>query len=74
MDAKFVNGATVTRVWSDEATELLAAFQYDTDAITFAKMKASDDSRPDSVRYHVYNHYTAKTTIIAPPKREARAA
>lgn len=73
MEARFVNGATVTRVWSNEATELLGAFQYETDAIAFAKLKAEDETRPDTVRYFVYCHNKAKTTIIAKQKQSEAA-
>ena len=65
MEVKFSNGASVCRIWSDDKPELLAAFQYETDAINFAKMRLAEDRGARlSNWYVVSNHYSGALTII----------
>jgi hypothetical protein len=44
---ELINGAYVHRLWSDSTPELLAAFQYSTDAEAFAKAKVEEDKGRD---------------------------
>jgi hypothetical protein len=76
MEAKFTNGSTVTRLWDDQTTELIAAFQYELDAIRFANQKLLDETKPGHVRYLVYCHHSAKATILKkpPPEEKKKAA
>lgn len=74
MEARFANGSSVTRIWCDHATELLACFQYSADALAFANLKAADETRPDSVRYLVYCHQDGQSKIVAPPSAKKEAA
>lgn len=39
------NGSSVNRLWSDNKTELLALFQYQTDAEAFAIAKVAEDEQ-----------------------------
>lgn len=69
MDANFTNGASVARAYANEDasdTELLAVFQYETDAIAFARSKLADDAARKWTGgfYVVSNHYSAKVQIF----------
>lgn len=44
MQDRLPNGASVSRLFSDNKTELLAIFQYQTDAEAFAKSRLADDT------------------------------
>lgn len=67
MEAKFVNGSSVCRLYAgDIVAELMAAFQYEADAEKFAKMKLAEDVERkwfDS-KYVVSNTYTGTVKII----------
>lgn len=75
MEAKFINGSTVSRVWGrNEEAELLAAFQYETDAMDFARSKLTEDQKHDTLRncsYVVASHCTGKVVFLSPPLAEA---
>lgn len=65
MEAKFINGSTVTRLWGDDATELLAAFAYEEHAKRFAELLIERTDVPTSrVSYLVYSHYNGKSEIV----------
>lgn len=74
MEPKFVNGSTVSRVWGDSSSELIAAFQYESNAVEFAKMAATDETRPTNVFYVVSCHLNGKITIVRPPEKSLPAA
>jgi hypothetical protein len=66
MEARFINGATCNRVWGDTSSELLGAFQYETDAVKFAESKLAEDAErkwTDSM-YVVTCTLTGKLTIV----------
>lgn len=74
MELRLTNGATVSRVHGETATELIAGFQFEMDAVEFANAKlASDAAREwfDSY-YIVSNHNDGNITIIRHPKEEKR--
>lgn len=47
MEARFINGSSVSRVYSDGTGELVAAFQYECDAVKFAEQKIAEDAARD---------------------------
>jgi len=74
LDLKITNGSSVTRIWDNDHTEFLAAFQYETHAISFAKDCAAED-RDTRVWYIVSNHHSGGVPIVRPqPKTAAQAA
>lgn len=78
MEARFTNGSTVNRVWSDgESTELIAAFQYEGDAISFAKSRVEEDKKNQfgPCSYAVHCTYSGKLTMVggAPPAKPKAA-
>lgn len=65
MEARFINGSTVTRLWGDDVTELLGAFAFRDHAVRFAEMLAENSDVPTAtVRYLVYCHCDGKSTIV----------
>lgn len=66
MDVSFINGATVNRCYADDGTELLAHFQYESDAIEFAKMKLAEYAPHKLINsfYVVHNTYNGKMTMV----------
>ena len=70
MEARFVNGSTVNRCWGDCSTELMAAFQYEMDAIAFAKAKVADDAKHNlgPCDYAVHCTYSGKLTMVRPQR------
>lgn len=66
MDARFTNGSTVNRIWGDANTELMAAFQYERDAIEFATAKVQDDQKHGlgPCDYAVHCTYSGKLTMV----------
>lgn len=73
MEAKFNNGSTVSRLWGkNEETELLAAFQYSTDAIEFARRKVDEDAdiKRHSCSYIVASHNDGTVLFIGQPVAE----
>lgn len=74
MEVRFTNGCSVNRVWSDAGTELIAVFQYEQNAVAFAKTQAADETRPDGVFYVVSNHYNGKITVVRRPMPAADGA
>lgn len=74
MEAKFVNGSSVSVAWSDDSIELIAAFAYEMQAIKFAQLMASDETRPSGRKYIVCCHYNGNVTIVRPPETVAKAA
>ena len=74
MEARFINGSTVNRVWRDGNTELVAAFQYENDAMLFARMKAEQDMKDElHTRYAVSCMFSGKLTFVPhePSKKTA---
>lgn len=73
MEARFVNGSFVSRVWGDDSTELLAAFQYDSDAISFAEGKVAEDAKRAFANsfYVVSNTYSGKITVLLAKTKKA---
>ena len=68
MEARFTNGATVNRIWSDgKSTELIAAFQYENDAISFAEARAAEDRENDfgPCSYAIHCTYSGKLTMVS---------
>lgn len=64
MGACFTNGVTVSRAYSDtQEAELVAVFQYETDALDFAKARV-DREKDSSADYIISNHYSGKITIL----------
>lgn len=81
MEARFTNGASVARAYANEDatdTELLAVFQYETDAIAFARSRLADDASRKWTGgfYVVSNHYSAQIKIFRheAPKAEVPAS
>ena len=76
MEARFTNGSTVNRVWSDTSTELIAAFQYQNDAVAFAQLKLSEDIERKIANSHyiVSCTYSGKIEIIRITPEVAKAA
>ena len=76
MDFRITNGASVTRIWTDDNTEFLAAFQYETDAISFAKARAAEDRGTQMKNWYIVSsHYSGAVTIVRPqPQTAAEAA
>jgi hypothetical protein len=78
MEAKFTNGASVSRMYGRNAeTELMAAFQYECDAKEFALRKLADDAERkwfDST-YIVSNHCSGAVLVYThvPAENEAAA-
>lgn len=66
MEARFTNGSTVNRIWGDAGTELMAAFQYESDAIAFAGAKVAEDAKAGMgpCDYAVHCTYSGKLTIV----------
>lgn len=74
MDLKINNGSVVNRVLFNGSAELIAGFQYESDAIAFATMKVTEEAERDyRSDYVVSCTLTGKLTIIkaAPPKAKA---
>lgn len=76
MQIDFKNGTTVSRIWGDLTDgELLAAFQYDCDALLFADVAAH---RLDERAYFIVtDHHSGKVTVVrkpAPITTEQKAA
>ena len=73
MELRLTNGATVTRVHGKKVAELLAGFQYESDAIAFAKTKLVEDAGRQwfDSWYVVTNHYNGHVEIVAHPEKEA---
>lgn len=76
MEARFTNGASVSRAWRDaEEAELLAVFQYEGDAIDFARAKLAEDAGRDfKSDYIVNNCYSGKATILRAAKAASEAS
>lgn len=67
MEARFMHGSSVSRVWTDSHAELLAAFQYHTDAISFAQARLVEDGENKWVAsYIVCDTQTGAITVIRP--------
>ena len=66
MDLRFINGSSVNRCWGDESTELVAGFQYENDAIQFAKSKLAEDVARKWLEsfYVVHDTCNGKMTVI----------
>lgn len=66
MYAEFKNGATVSMFYTSlKCGELIAAFQYDRDAVLFAEMKARECAeRKSDNTYVVTDHHSGKVTIV----------
>lgn len=67
MEARIINGTSVSRIHPSEDAEgeLLAAFQYDLDAIAFAKAKIAEDARRDwKADYVVACSLTGKVRVL----------
>lgn len=71
MEIRFNNGSTVNRCWGDESTELMAAFQYEGDAVAFAKAKIAEDAKHNlgPCDYAVHCTYSGKLTMVRAAKR-----
>lgn len=70
MRAEFNNGTSVSRIWRDaEEAELLAIFQYETDALSFATARHAEGN--DKAEYVVACSYGGKVKVIRPTKAEA---
>ena len=71
MAIDLTNGATVSRFHSDGSGELLAAFQYGSDADSWAKWKVAKDSDNGMETTLVRaNLYDGKMKMFQPPKHE----
>ena len=67
MEVKLPNGCSVNRLWGDHSEgELLAAFQYDTDAVEFAKAKLAEDAKREMFDsfYAIASSYSGKIQVI----------
>lgn len=73
---EFINGATVNRLYNDLSDgELLAAFQYASDAVDFAQAKCLEDIKNDwfNSLYAVADLGTGKVFLFRPKKNEPKA-
>jgi hypothetical protein len=74
MEARFTNGSSVSRIWSDDHAELLAAFQYHADAISFAQARMVEDGENKLVAsYVVCETQTGAVTVLRFVKPKAGA-
>lgn len=73
MELRINNGATVSRVYGDSSAELLAGFQYQGDAVDFARAKLAEDAAREFTDSHyiVSNHYDGTLTIVRHEKKAA---
>lgn len=63
------NGASVNRFYSDGSGELLAVFQYDGDAKSWAKMKLDEDAKNGmETTIVVASMYDGKSTMFCNKK------
>lgn len=72
----FTRGAVVNRMWGDmQEADMLAAFQYTSDAMDFAKMKLAEDAKRDflSCAYAVADHSNGKLHVFGHSKEKAAA-
>lgn len=76
MQIEFMNGSTVSQMWGDLTDgEVVAAFQYERDALMFAQAKAADDAKHKMNRYHIVtDHRTGKLVVIRQAAAEQAAA
>ena len=69
MSVSITNGSFVHRLWSENA-ELLAHFQYNSDALTFAQaLIAKDQEQSMAARYLVTDTYNGEMTSYTPPAK-----
>lgn len=68
------NACTVHRIWIGDASsrplstaDLLAAFQYDSDAKAFAELAVASDRHPKNTYLTVVSHYSGEMWVFAPP-------
>lgn len=67
MAREFVNGAFVSQVWTDDTSEVVAAFQYFGAAQVFAGMQALDQTKPRGITYIAVNAYDGEVSIYRQP-------
>ena len=73
MEARFPNGSSVSRMWGDrEEGELIGAFQYELDAIAFARAKIAEDAEQKFTnRYVVACTLRGTVRVIGPGAAES---
>jgi hypothetical protein len=77
MEIRFTNGAVVNRMYGNGTEgELIAAFQYESDAEAFAQAKLDDDARRKwfECHYLVCNTYDGKIKAFRHPPADGTAA
>lgn len=67
MQDRLPNGASVSRLWSDDKTELLAIFQYKNDAELFVERRLEEDARHNlsPSRYLIACSYSGKVDVVS---------
>jgi hypothetical protein len=76
MEARFTNGASVNRSFGDqESAELLAVFQYSSDAEEYARRKLAEDAERKWLgsRYIVTDHHSACVKVIQHKPEKAQS-
>lgn len=65
MQDRLPNGASVSRLWSNNKTELLALFQYESDAELFACQRLRDDIRHQlcNSSYLIASTYSGRVVV-----------
>jgi hypothetical protein len=77
MEARFVNGTSVSRIYGDNSkAELIAVFEYELDATEFAYAKLKDDAERKwfELSYVIVSMYTGKISIVRHNRTEKGAA